>query len=343
MSQLRRALLPLAIVFGAVLIAAPPASARDRFFKFDVGGFQRTMTVFVPDRVARNARRPLPAVFVLHGALGTGSVVRRQLRMDDVARREGFIVVYPDGLRRGWNDGRTQRGLWRGRGGRANDVDFLTHAARRLIRLGIADPARIYLTGVSNGGMMSLRMACEAPPLFAGIAPVIASMPVGLSQRCRPERAVPMLLINGTADPLVPYFGGKVGFNGGLDGVMGEVLATAETVAFWRGVNGCSDRALHSRGPDKSPAHADSNTRGSTRGNTRGTTGGDPTRSEVLLYRDCRSGAPVALVRIEGGGHRIPGREDRRHPWLDRQLGPQSHDFETADVVWQFFVRPAGS
>jgi polyhydroxybutyrate depolymerase len=315
----RRSILPLLLIaLGALIGASPQVCAHDSFQTLVAGGYVRTLTVFIPDRLAE-VRRPLPAVFVLHGGLGSGANVRRQMRMDAVAEREGFIVVYPDGLERGWNDGRNDRARQRGRAGAADDVAFLTLAAQRLIRQGLADPARIYLTGVSNGGMMSLRMACDAPPLFAGIAPIIASLPADIAGRCRPRRATPLLIINGTADPLVPYNGGEVGFRG----ERGAVLPTEETIAFWRRVNGCSSRAMRSQSPGRSA--------------------GSRTRAEVSLYRECSSGAPVALVRIEGGGHRIPGREERPQPWADRLLGPQNTDFETAEVVWQFFLRPAGS
>jgi polyhydroxybutyrate depolymerase len=195
-------------------------------------------------------------------------------------------------------------------------VAFLKVMVQNLIRQGLADRERIYLTGASNGGMMSLRMGCEAAELFAGIAPVIANLPTDIAGSCKPRRPTPMLMINGTADPLVPW-GGGVGFGGRRR----NVLSTEETIAIWRRANGCSENAT----PAKPPAKQDV----------------DQSRAEVLLYKDCRSGAPVAVVRIEGGGHRIPGREDRPHPVIDRVLGSKNHDFEAAELVWQFFARPS--
>jgi polyhydroxybutyrate depolymerase len=314
----RSKLLGLVIVVISLACTALPAAAHDAWEKFDSGGFSRTATVFVPDRLA-NSGHPLPMVVVLHGGLETGAIIRRQMRMDEIAERNGFMVVYPDGLWRGWNDGRADRMRQRGPFGRADDVAFLRALIQKLEHDGLADPSRVYLTGVSNGGMMSLRMACDAPELFAGVAPIIANLPAELIDRCGAGHPVPMLIINGTADPLVPFDGGGVGFAGGR----GEVISTEETVALWRRINGCKDEAKRSAVAPKQAA--------------------DPSRAKVLLYNDCRSGAPVALVRIDGGGHRIPGSETRWHPLIDRLLGAQNHDFETADIVWQFFARPSGS
>jgi polyhydroxybutyrate depolymerase len=318
MQQIRSALIPIALALGSMAGAAPQAWAHDAQMTFDVGGFQRTVTVFVPDRLA-NSSHPLPAVIVLHGALQTGAIIRRQMHIDEVAERQGFVVAYPDGLRRGWNDGRIDQLRQRGAVGHADDVAFLKAVVAKLTRQGLVNPAHIYLTGVSNGGMMSFRMACDAPQLFDGIAPIIANLPSDIADTCRPRRPTPMLIINGTDDPLVPWQGGGVGFGGRR----GAVLSTDETLAAWRRFNACSDQAVRSNVPHKD--------------------NGDPSRAEVVLYDHCRSGAPVALVRIKGGGHRIPGREDHPHPWIDRLLGFQNHDLETAQVVWDFFARPPGS
>jgi polyhydroxybutyrate depolymerase len=153
--------------------------------------------------------------------------------MDAVAEREGFAIVYPDGLQRGWNDGRQDQLRLRGAADQTDDVAFLKVMVQNLIRQGLADRERIYLTGASNGGMMSLRMGCEAAELFAGIAPVIANLPTDIAGSCKPRRPTPMLMINGTADPLVPWGGGGVGFGGRR----GNVLSTEETIAIWRRAN----------------------------------------------------------------------------------------------------------
>jgi polyhydroxybutyrate depolymerase len=307
---------PIAIaiaIFSQVFAAAEPVLARDIEKSMEIGGFQRSYTVFIPDRL-QQSQGPFPAVIMLHGGLGNGSIIRRQMRMDAVAEREGFAVIYPDGLGRGWNDGRVDRARQRGPYGSAGDVAFLKSIVDTLTRDNLVLGSQVFLSGVSNGGMMSLRMGCEAAEFFAGIAPIIASIPEDIAGTCKPSRPVPLLLINATEDPLVPWDGGGVGFAGGR----GQVISTTETIAFWHHINGCS--------PEEKNLTF---TQGAS-GNGTGVKGN--------LFRDCRSGAPVALVSIEGGGHRIPGREDRAHPIANWFLGRQNHDFETAEEVWHFFA-----
>jgi polyhydroxybutyrate depolymerase len=120
-----------------------------------------------------------------------------------------------------------------------------------------------------------------------------------------------MLIINGTADPLVPWEGGGVGFAGRR----GDVISTTETVAYWRRVNGCTDVAREAVA-DRDPHDG----------------------STVTIETGTCARAPVVLMRVKGGGHRIPGTEERSHPIIDRLLGRQNHDIEAADVVWGFFT-----
>ena len=93
---------------------------------------------------------------------------------------------------------------------------------------GTTDPERLYLIGVSNGGMMALRMLCEAPDPFAGIATVIASMPEAVGAACRPRPPLSVIMLNGTADPLIPYGGGELGFGG----LQGRIWSAERTAAF---------------------------------------------------------------------------------------------------------------
>ncbi len=95
------------------------------------------------------------------------------------------------------------------------------------------------------------------------------------------------------------------------------MYSTEDTVAFFRQVNGCAGESATERLPDLDPD--------------------DGSTVAVIRASGCASGAPVTLVRIEGGGHRIPGEEERLHPGIDRLLGKQNHDVEAAEMVWAFF------
>lgn len=297
--------LTVLVVGGAMF--GPRAEARDLYGETVVDGVNRTYTVFVPES-ARERGGAVPVVIVLHGARGDGMRVRRIMGLDEIAEREGFVAVYPDSLGRGWNDGR--RALRR----RSDDVSFLLRLKKSLVRRGLADPERVFVAGVSNGGMLVQRLACEVPGAFAGFASIIANMPVRVIERCAPDRAVPMMVINGTDDRLVPYDGGGVG----LRGRRGAVVSTFETVEFWRAHNGCDGRPGRRMMPDRDRR--------------------DGSRVVMFYSTDCRGG-PVILLRVEGGGHRVPGSPVRDLRFMaERALGEQNNDISTAEVITRFFA-----
>jgi polyhydroxybutyrate depolymerase len=143
-------------------------------------------------------RGPAPTVIVLHGAFSSAAWTARHYGFAEAAAARGFAAVFPQGLRGCWNDGRNPF-PWR-----ANDVAFLKVLAGELMAEGVADPSRIYLAGVSNGGMMAMRMLCEASDLFAGAGTIIANMPMAIGAKCQPPRPMPIVMFNGSADTGCP-------------------------------------------------------------------------------------------------------------------------------------------
>jgi polyhydroxybutyrate depolymerase len=269
---------------------------------------QRSYVAFVPQGKGRR----LPTVIALHGAVMDGRGMQRSFGLDAVAEREGFIAVYPDGVYRRWNDGR--RPPWRRADG-TDDVGFLTRLAKRLVDDGFADPKRLYLLGVSNGGMMAFRVACEAPGTFTAYTAIVANMPANLTDRCRPRKGVPMLIMNSTKDPLIPWAGGTLGFAGRH----GRVVSTEESLDFWRRNNGCEGELQRRPLPDKDRKDG----------------------STVLAqqYNRCKSGAPVVLITIEGGGHLPPGATIGARVLVEAILGKANRDISAADISWKFFRR----
>jgi len=302
----------IASVFLFVLalgLSAGGTQARDLYGDIRVDGVERSYTVFVPQRVSQR-RGSVPVVIVLHGGFGDGMRVRRVLGLDKLAEREGFVAVYPDSLGRGWNDGRRLR-----RRRQADDVGFILRLKRSLVRRGLADPDRVFVAGVSNGGMMVQRLACQVPGAFAGFASILANMPVRVIDRCAPDRPVPMMVINATDDRLMPYDGGGVGFRGRA----GRVVSTVETVEFWRANNRCGTRPGRRNLPDRDPD--------------------DGSRVVMVYSTDCGRGAPVILLRVEGAGHRVPGSPARDLRFFaQRALGEQNNDISTAEVITRFFA-----
>ncbi|MDP6439097.1 MAG: PHB depolymerase family esterase [Candidatus Brocadiia bacterium] len=274
-------------------------------------GLTRTYRLHVPPPRARE--RAAPLLIVLHGGGGTGERMERLTRtgFNALADRDGFIVVYPDGVERRWNDGR-KAVTYRAQREEIDDVGFVSALIDKLAADFRVDTKRVYVTGISNGGLMAFRLALELPDKVVAIAPVTPSLPIEFEE-AKPPQSIPVLMINGTKDPLVPWEGGDIGFSWKK---LGKVLSTAKTVEFWVRHNGCRRELERTMLQDKAPD--------------------DATRVTVETYGGGNDGAEVVLYRVEGGGHTWPG------GWQylpERVIGKTSRDIDASEVIWEFFKR----
>jgi polyhydroxybutyrate depolymerase len=274
----------------------------------DYVGLQRTYRLIVP--ASYDPAMPTPLVLALHGGGGSGEqMCTLPGGIQELAERDGFIVVCPDAVENHWNDGRGNQ-EYRSQAEDIDDVGFLLALIGRLSEDHNIDPARIYVTGASNGGMMTQRMACEASGAFAAAAVVIASQPENLD--CEPVRPISILFMNGTDDPLMPYEGGEVHF---YRQELGEVLSTQDAVSFWAGANGCDPAPETELLPDLDPE--------------------DGTRIRLDTYSGCDAGARVLLYTVQGGGHSWPGGSQ----YLPRSvIGRVSRDLHANEAIWGFFA-----
>lgn len=186
-----------------------------------VGG--RQVRVHVP--ASYDPTRPTPLVLNLHGYTGDGLQQSTVSKMLPVSDAHGFIVLHPDGHHspRGWNAG-VCCGAAATSG--TDDTGWLASVLDQAESMLCVDRDRVFATGLSNGGFMSHRLACELSDRIAAIAPVAGV--VGVS--CAPSRPVAVMHIHGDADPLIPYGGGGVNGN--------ESVAT--TIERWTTINGCT-------------------------------------------------------------------------------------------------------
>lgn len=296
-----------AVLILALPLAVPAARAEqpvERQLVHD--GVARSYIVYAP--AAAQARGRLPAALIaLHGGGGQARQMMNFSRFNSIAAREGFVGFYPQGIDRGWNDSRE----FRGRDAHKDDVGFLLAMLDDAQRRGIGlDRAAVFVTGISNGGFMSMRMACEAAQHIAGIAAVTATMPAEIGSRCRPARPVPVMVINGTEDPLVPYEGGFVRAFGRE---RGAIWSTDRTLQFWAGINRCGGAPRPAALPDRDPA--------------------DGTTTLRFDYPGCR-GAALALLQVNGGGHTWPGGMQYLPAAM---IGRVSRDFDASETIWAFF------
>ncbi|MGB5369638.1 MAG: PHB depolymerase family esterase, partial [Flavobacteriaceae bacterium] len=163
---------------------------------------ERTYWLHFPPKAKMN--NPLPILFHLHGGGGTGKGTSRLTyqRFNEIADREGLIVVYPDAIAHNWNDGRSESIKPENVG--VDDVGFIIEIINRLKNNYNIDSSRIFTTGMSNGGFMSSRLLCDRADVFRGGAILTASISVDYISNCNPQKPVAVLLMNGTEDPIVP-------------------------------------------------------------------------------------------------------------------------------------------
>ncbi len=178
----------------AALAGAAPARADEHLA---LGGYDRTFHAYVPAHRASSSA----LVVVLHGGFGTGAQAEAAYRWDALADRYGFVVLYPDGLQRAWNAGDC---CGQPRARNVDDIAFIEAAINATSHAYATDPQRVYVTGISNGGMMAYRLACESALPIAAIAPVAATLAV----TCDHPRRVSVLHVHGLADRNVPFGGG---------------------------------------------------------------------------------------------------------------------------------------
>ncbi len=283
-------------------------SKRDLQGRLVSGGISRTYLVHLPPAYDRHAR--LPVVLAFHGGGGAGEGMMKLTGFNRVADREGFVVVYPNGLSGSWNDGRPEHPA-----GPADDVGFVKDLTRRLARDLPIDKKRIYATGMSNGGLFSFRLALEIPEKIAAIASVSATMGEHISRSAKPSLPVSILLMPQTQDPFIPYNGGEIRSPFRR---RGRVLSVRDTVDFWVKHNCCASSPVKKRLLDADPD--------------------DGTRVRMETYLGGREGSEVVVYVIEGGGHTWPG------GWQylsERIVGRTSREIDASCVIWEFFKRHA--
>lgn len=301
-----------AVGYGYYLYApvppVPPLSAALQAATLRVGGRDRAYRAYVPAHLPPHA----PLVLVLHGSNIDGATMRQWTgyEFDELADRHGFVVLYPDGYQKNWNDCR-RTAPFPAKLENVDDVGFLRAlVAKYQADYGI-DPARVYAFGYSNGGQLAFCLAMEEPRLVAAIATAGANLPSPDNCLCPLEGPTArVLLVAGTQDPISPYAGGEVTLFG--FGSRGLVLSAQATAAHFARRNGLTDSPLEATLPHQRAA--------------------DPTSVTRLTWG--RGPAPgVALYSVHGGGHVVPQPRYR----FGRLLGRTTGDLDAPLAAAQFF------
>ncbi len=294
----------LAIMLSACSTSAPAASGepgsdaatgQTTTMTVKVDGRERSFRLHVPAGLPLGGEVPL--VVVVHGGLGSATQAEAAYGWSEVADREGLLVAYPDGIDRAWNAG----GGCCGRSGReaVDDVDFIRQMVSTVDTEYPINSQRVYATGMSNGGMLAYRLACETN-LFSAVGPVGATQLVA----CTSPQPASVMAIHGLADESVRF-----------DGEPGSGVATIdgppipEVISGWRAVDACA-----------APVE---------------TVEGTVRRSSA----SCADGRAVMLITVAGAGHQWPGAVPAsRVAMRALGLDPPSQALNATEELWAFFV-----
>lgn len=245
---------------------------------------------------------PVPLVMVFHGGGGRAENAIRMSNFNAVADEEGFIVVYPNGT--GPRD--VEVFTWNGGtccGNAAlenvDDVGFVRAILADMQTIAAIDLKRVYATGMSNGAIMSYRLACEAADIFAAIAPVAGTLNYS---PCNPSEPVAVIHFHGTDDKHVQYEGGV----GPESIVQVDFASVADSIGFWVAFNGCDSQPV--------------------------TNQFDEVQHEV--WEGCEGGSSVELYTIFGGQHAWPGSDSPG--WVGGDEPSQS--VSATQLIWEFFA-----
>lgn len=288
----------------AVLVVFINNKGNTQNFSFEFQSINRSYIVHLP--AGYSASNVYPLVLNYHGYTSNAAQQQVYTNMDAVADSNQFIVVYPDGVNNSWNVGFGVGAYGTG----VDDVGFTSALIDTLLNDYSIDPNRIYACGMSNGGYMSYRLACELENRIAAIASVTGLMTDSTAFHCSTSRNVPVMQIHGTADPIVNY-------NGLL-----QSLGVEATMTFWFSNNGCSV-------PADSLNFSNINTT-------------DNSTIERIWYSSCGNGSEVMFYKIMNGGHTWPG------AIIDiPAYGNTNRDVNASADIWRFFNRftlngPAG-
>jgi polyhydroxybutyrate depolymerase len=293
----------------AALAAQPNLMGAVQQHQIAVKGMQRSFVLYVP----RNLKPNAPLLFVFHGSGGDGPSMREVtgFEFDMLADRDGFLVAYPDGFQNTWNDCR-KGSPQPARVMNIDDESFVDAMISKEAADHAIDRKRVFSAGWSNGGQLGYRFAMERANVFAGVAALSASVPAPTNLACTPSgAAMPVMIINGTADPINPFNGGNVMLGGTS---LGPVFSSQETGQYWAKLNGITAAPEMKHLPHKNPS--------------------DPTSVDETTWS--ASGKPlVVLYAIHGGGHVVPTRTPQ--DWGG--LGRETRDLDAPVAIWDFFSK----
>jgi polyhydroxybutyrate depolymerase len=270
--------------------------------KIQVGNTEREFFIHIPEAIKG---KPSPVLFVLHGgASSSGLAMHLKTDFTVLGKQQGYVTVYPSGVN-GWNIGSHDMYSVKRRTSDADEIGFFRAMFDRLIEEKVAAPEHIYVSGGSNGGVMTMNLVCHLADRIAGAGVLVATLPRAAETAWpKPCRPIPIIIMLGTEDPMKPWSGNR------------DQMSAEETVTYWRKVNGCTQQVKQWELPNR-----------------------DPHDGCKVLARQWTGKAPVVLYTMEGHGHGWPMQRGRGV----EGTGVSTRDISAPDEFWAFFKNSQAS
>ncbi len=302
-----------AVTFYALILCLPlTLKAQDIKESLEHDGRQRTFLVHLPKDYSEEKTYPL--VIALHGGSGQAKVFNRGtgFRFNSLADEEGFILVYPQGVGKSWNDHPEREKRGKARKLNIDDVGFISAMIDDLASRYAVDITNVFACGISNGGLMSLTLGADLPEKIKAVGLVSANFSKLKTDEMTDAQPFPVIIIHGTADPIFPYDEGEIRI---FRQRRGHVLGAEKSIDFMCALNGNSTEGIITEMENSN--------------------GRDGCTSTRIVYPNAeRPDLKVELIKIEGGGHTWPGGTQ----YLGKRLvGNVSRDQNACDLLWNFF------
>jgi len=278
--------------------------------KITVDNHERQYLIHLPPSF--NNASKLPVIFAFHGGGGEYKRIIRYYNLNHLADENGFIVVYPNAVNKAWSmNGVSSR--VKKIDNSVDDVHFISSLLDYLIANYKADSNHVFCTGISRGGIFSLYLAWQLSDRITAIAPVCASIPQAIADAYSFKHQTPVLLINGTEDPLVSYNGGPGKMNApNVGSEKANMLPTEDLVNKIAILNSCHTKPVVVDLPDKDPNDG---------------------CNAIQYDYPCDKGE-IEFIKVMHGGHTWPG----GFQYLPKaMIGKVCNDFRAEEKILAFF------
>jgi polyhydroxybutyrate depolymerase len=277
-------------------------------------GYNRTWLTYIPKNYSKAKAYPL--VIALHGGGGTAKQLMNSTkkRFNTLADTEGFIVVYPQGVKKSWNDNnkRDQNGFARKEN--IDDVGFIGKMISKLQSKYNINSDAVFACGISNGGLMSQTLAMELSEKIKVVGMVAATFGKDEVDKVTAASPFSILFIHGTKDPIIPYTEGDITV---FKKTRGHVLGIEKSIAYMCSLNGNSLEPIVTKLANVSVK--------------------DNMTSEHLKYLNPENQSlKVELIKVINGGHSWPGAKKKKR-LLKKITGATTQDFNACNKLWEFF------